>query len=335
MELYKQIESKTGANPQRWVQRIGRYLKEPEQRQHMNEKLIALLMILLERARGNNILEQATLGEPKKTIDESGLATYDYYLSSEHPAVAISILPENTTVKVIKSDPSKPQMGGVIASSLHNNDPGNYHYIVKGVLDIAANGTRVSAFGLSVNGQIDREFISKSPFHTNNQESGGIAVDKFGKLNIVEYPELVEGIRTQARTEQAVFVANDRNWRDLAMLPEYNNRILEGLFIGKLLSDNEQPNRIFVSASSLIGGSKYGIQDTAQALDDLSLREGYSGWELACVDVGVIFAGMVRSSEKSELMFMGLREKPSNTGFRYKGGKSLHHFDFSWSKENK
>lgn len=320
------IEQFTGADLKRWQARATEFMKSPDRRVAMIDKLVGLL-----RYKFSHFEESVATSEVRQETDESGLETYFFGAAGSYwPAVGISIFPKETQIhEVTIKGEEVASSGEQLARLLTQKEPHEYHFITTGGM---VGETRLyddkPLLGVAREGRIIAEFKNKdSASPTNEYESGGL-VSNGRTFDVVTFSELKKRSTSCQLAEQGTFVAEHKNWQQIARLPAYYNRkaplspVLIGYFV-----DPDGERRNFVAESNI------NVPVTLLAIEKLMRRENFVDWQVACLDVGGVFAGMVRIESDGTEKSLG----PSTFGkkeFADRGHERTHFYEFSWPRGN-
>lgn len=289
------LQTTTGANRDAWKRRAREFVTNPDRRDRMRQKLINLLRTMAIRNRANEG-ERGDTRLKKVVVDnQSGLETYSYAVSGRRNQVkfAISTLPQEAEILELRENLMSSCSGLELARNLRADD--DFHHFIATPMGVKwLNIDNRPLLGLWRNGTEVSSFVNKNPgVGTNEQESGGIRIHE-GKLSVLPYSDLVASPDV-GLVEQATFVADSTNWRGICEIPAYSSVVdFNPLFVGNLY-DSEGRETMF---SAIYEGPRNGMHSLFEGLNDLSARGNHASWEVACLDMGGVFAGMAKDEDR-------------------------------------
>jgi hypothetical protein len=328
-ELEKRIDSKlqkyTGGDVGAWRRRAEEFVRNPERRKYMRQKLVNLLGDWVNFRKGK---ETGKNNEFKVEEDESGLKSY--YANSVSSFIGVSIFPPGTRVSELRVDDARFTYGasGYRANwEIIKEDGANYHFL--STPSASTYKTYNPINGFTRDGEVITGFKNKNPGSlSNEQESGGIFVVD-GGLEILPYSELIKP-KKAGMSEQATFIADSDNWSTICALPSYRLPVVfSPVFVGNFYNNGNK--RQF---SAVYYGKWAGMSEFFGVLNNVATREQFDSWETACLDFGGVYAAMLREEGDGSVKALGSTTYGFSNPETFDHGHTHKRFlDFSWPKD--
>ncbi|MCL5090477.1 MAG: hypothetical protein M1514_00530 [Patescibacteria group bacterium] len=328
-----------GATPRHWVHRAEKFLEDNERRKVMMSRLIDALKFGINEIIFNKTkpVEMALFSH---RIDESGLETFSFKatkIPERLPNFAVSILPVGTYMNEVITPGLKEMKGPDLSDLLKKEESDKFHFLTNATFcSIYQHGSgelpEVPLIGLARNGKIFQNFNPKSMDVVMNEfESGGIVLGK-GELEILPFSELRAKATEAQVAEQTVFVTDSDSWPRLMALKAYRLGHFLYNMIGYFLTEDGE-KRYFVTLG--VPHLKiHGMIECFQQLDAFTLERGFKAWKAACLDVGGVFAGMMKEDSQNRKIVVGPSEITYWSEVYFdKGHPRARFFDFTWPKQ--
>lgn len=320
------LQRKTGADLHRWKGRAIEFIKSPDRRSIMRQKLFDLLQKKLKKEKELNSSELFERFEK----DDSGLETYFFGKPDGDVAVVgISVLPRGTRFGEVLFK-NRDSTGLDVTKELASIDS-RYHFIVTGNIAKFTGAGEIPIVGLARNGVELKPFIvENSKDKMREYENGGIVVNS-GDFTILPFTQLKENITNSEIAEQVLFIADNTNWQQIAQLAQLKDLVSHN-YIGYFFDKDGEKRYLAAIAIADVEWMLGSINRVAQ-------ENGGKSWFVACIDTGGGFAGMSKPDNKEGMGIVGPSlhfikgERPARVYLIDPGHPRERFYDFTWTKE--
>ncbi|QQS39164.1 hypothetical protein IPM62_00930 [Candidatus Woesebacteria bacterium] len=282
-----------GADANAWKRRVREFVNEPERRKAMLTKFIRLTKSRIKtEANLDSKIHLSYIDD-----DQSGMESYHFSTNELIFCLGVSIVPTDATFREVSGQKCFAYSK---AHELKKEDRTNYHLILNPTVADISSPEETPYLGLARDGKLIKDF--SPPTKGLENFAGGFSMVN-GGFNILPLDELKQQINDGKNAEQTMFVANNKNWANLADSDNFRELKNDWNAMGYFLDMNNQ-KRYFVIESKNQAGIQ-GIKGGLKALDEIREKKGYASWHIAGLDIGGGFSAMLQDVDNGAQTIKG------------------------------